>query len=165
MKRFYVAPLFISRKFAADSIFEFSGSIIYIHLLLNFLFLIGAKFFIKSVYHNLVKTKEDIKHVLIYGAGVSGLITYDALTNDTKVNNHVVGFIDDNTEKIGKKINMLPVYSLEDITKKISPYFRLLASFFSAILFLIIFNVLPIIFIKGLPFFSFITIISLKLII
>ena len=108
---------FISRKFAADSIFEFSGSIIYIHLLLNFLFLIGAKFFIKSVYHNLVKTKEDIKHVLIYGAGVSGLITYDALTNDTKVNNHVVGFIDDNTEKIGKKINMLPVYSLEDITK------------------------------------------------
>ena len=55
--------------------------------------------------------------MLIYGAGTSGLITYDALTNDKKTNNHVVGFIDDNTNKIGKKINLLPVYSLGDITK------------------------------------------------
>jgi FlaA1/EpsC-like NDP-sugar epimerase len=109
---------FVSRKFTDNGIFEFSGSIIYIHLLLNFLFLIGAKFFIKSVFRSLVRETLDLKHVLIYGAGTSGLITYDALTNDTKTNNHVVGFIDDNTEKIGKKINLLPVYSLEDITKR-----------------------------------------------
>lgn len=108
---------FISRKYELGPVFEFSGSIIYIHLLLNFLFLIGAKFFIKSVYRSLVKDTEDIKYVLIYGAGTSGLITYDALTNDTKTNNQVVGFIDDNTKKIGKKINLLPVYSLEGITK------------------------------------------------
>ncbi|MCB0463793.1 MAG: nucleoside-diphosphate sugar epimerase/dehydratase [Flavobacteriaceae bacterium] len=108
---------FISRKFQINSVLEFSGSIIYIHLLLNFLFLIGAKFFVKSVYHNLIKDSQDVKRVLIYGAGTSGLITYDALTNDTKTNNLVLGFIDDNSKKIGKKINLLPVYSLEDITK------------------------------------------------
>ena len=109
---------FINKKFQIDSIFEFDGSIIYIHLLLNFLFLIGAKFFIKSVYNNLIKDTQDIKKVLIYGAGSSGLITYDALTNDSKTNNQVVGFIDDNTDKIGKKINLLSVYSLKDITNK-----------------------------------------------
>ena len=54
---------FISRKFVVNGVFEFSGSIIYIHLLLNFLFLIGAKFFIKSVYRSLVKDNQDIKHV------------------------------------------------------------------------------------------------------
>jgi FlaA1/EpsC-like NDP-sugar epimerase len=110
---------FITRKFALSSLLEFSGSIIYIHLLLNFLFLIGAKFFIKSVYNSLVKDSQEIKQVLIYGAGTSGLITYDALTNDTKTNNQVIGFIDDNTEKIGKKINLLPVYNLDDLTKKL----------------------------------------------
>lgn len=108
---------FISRKYKLGPVFEFSGSIIYIHLLLNFLFLIGSKFFIKSIFRSIIKDSADIKNVLIYGAGTSGLITYDALTNDTKTNNCVVGFIDDNTKKIGKKINLLPVYSLEDITK------------------------------------------------
>ena len=108
---------FISRKYELGPVFEFSGSIIYIHLLLNFLFLIGSKFFIKSIFRSIVRDSADIKNVLIYGAGTSGLITYDALTNDTKTNNRVVGFIDDNTKKIGKKINLLPVYSLEDITK------------------------------------------------
>lgn len=108
---------FISRKYELGSKFEFSGSIIYIHLLLNFLFLIGAKFFIKSVFRSVLRDSSYIKHVLIYGAGTSGLITYDALSNDTKTNNRVIGFIDDNTKKIGKKINLLPVYSLEDITK------------------------------------------------
>lgn len=114
-----LAATFFSRKFQIISILEFSGSIIYIHLLLNFLFLIGAKFFIKSVYHSIIKDSQDIKHVLIYGAGTSGLITYDALTNDTKTNNRVLGFIDDNTDIIDKKINLLPVYSLESITKNL----------------------------------------------
>jgi len=112
-----LVTVFLGRKFEIASALEFSGSIIYIHLLLNILFLIGAKFFIKSVYHSIIQDSQNIKNVLIYGAGTSGLITYDALTNDKKTNNHVVGFIDDNTNKIGKKINLLPVYSLEDIIK------------------------------------------------
>ena len=108
----------VSKTFQINNVLEFSGSIIYIHLLLNFLFLIGAKFFVKSVYHSIVRDKQNIKNVLIYGAGTSGLITYDALTNDTKTNNQVVGFIDDNTSKVGKKMNLLPVYNIENIEKK-----------------------------------------------
>lgn len=110
---------FIIRKYEFSTLLEFSGSIIYIHLLLNFLFLIGAKFFIKSVYHSIVRDNQGIKNVLIYGAGSSGIITYNALTNDTKTNNNAIGFIDDNPKKIGKKINLLSVYNLEEITPKI----------------------------------------------
>ncbi|MEZ4796619.1 MAG: nucleoside-diphosphate sugar epimerase/dehydratase [Flavobacteriaceae bacterium] len=109
---------FIFKKYAIESTLEFSGSIIYIHLLLNFLFLVGARFFIKSVYRSLKSYKEGIKNILIYGAGTSGMITYDALNSDTKSNNNVIGFIDDNPKKIGKKINLVLVHAFDEVTQE-----------------------------------------------
>ena len=107
---------FFSRKFInEDSIFNISGSIIYIHLLLNILFLIGAKLFIKSLYNHITQDFQSISNVLIFGAGNSGMLTYDAIQNDTKNGFEVVGFIDDDERKIGKKINLLKVYSIESI--------------------------------------------------
>ncbi|WP_053992529.1 nucleoside-diphosphate sugar epimerase/dehydratase [Mangrovimonas sp. TPBH4] len=107
-----IITTYFSRKYNYESIFNISGSIIYIHLLLNILFLIGAKLFIKSMYNSLIQDLQPITNVLIYGAGSSGMITYDAITNDPKTNHNVVGFIDDNESKIGKKIDLLYVYSL-----------------------------------------------------
>jgi FlaA1/EpsC-like NDP-sugar epimerase len=113
-----IVSTFFSRRFNYDSIFNISGSIIYIHLLLNILNLVGFKLFIKSMYNKLLQEIITQKHVLIFGAGSSGMITYDAITNDPKNSHQVIGFIDDNERKIGKKINTLPVYSLEEITTK-----------------------------------------------
>lgn len=111
---------FLSRKvIAKDSMFNISGSIIYIHLLLNILFLIGAKVFIKSIYSYITQDSISNSKTLIFGAGNSGMITYDAIERDTKSGIEVVGFIDDDERKIGKKINLLPVLPLE----KISPEF------------------------------------------
>ncbi len=107
---------FLSRKYLGeDSIFNISGSIIYIHLLLNILFLIGAKLFIKSLYNQITQDTNTIANVLIFGAGNSGMLTYDAIENDTKNGFEVVGFIDDDERKIGKKINLLKVYSINSI--------------------------------------------------
>lgn len=113
-----IISTFFSRRFHFDSIFNISGSIIYIHLLLNILFLVGFKLFIKSIYNKLMQDFKTQKRILIFGAGSSGMITYDAITNDPKNSHIVVGFIDDNESKIGKKINTLSVYSLEKITPK-----------------------------------------------
>ncbi len=110
-----IACTFISRKFDEASIFNISGSIIYIHLLLNILFLIGAKLFIKSLYNYITQDFKTISNVLIFGAGNSGMLTYDALKNDTKTGVEIVGFIDDDERKIGKKINLLKVYSIDQI--------------------------------------------------
>lgn len=114
---------YISRKlFFEDNLFNISGSIIYIHLLLNILFLIGAKLFIKSIYNFITQDNETVSNVLIFGAGNSGMLTYDAIQNDTKNGFEVVGFIDDDERKIGKKINLLKVYHIssidEDFIKK-----------------------------------------------
>jgi len=107
---------FLSRKFfSEDSILNISGSIIYIHLLLNILFLIGAKLFIKSIYNYITQESQTTSNVLIFGAGNSGMLTYDAIQNDTKNSFEVVGFIDDDERKIGKKINLLKVYHISSI--------------------------------------------------
>ncbi|WP_318036606.1 polysaccharide biosynthesis protein [Winogradskyella bathintestinalis] len=107
---------FFSRKFIGESsVLNISGSIIYIHLLLNILFLIGAKLFIKSLYNHITQDFKTISKVLIFGAGNSGMLTYDAIRNDTKNGVEVVGFIDDDERKINKKINLLNVYSIDTI--------------------------------------------------
>ena len=111
-----IVTTFFSRKFNYDSIFNISGSVIYIHLMLNILFIIGFKLFIKSMYNHVMQDFKNKKRVMIYGAGSSGMLTYDAITNDPKNSHEVVAFIDDNERKIGKKINTLYVYSLKKIT-------------------------------------------------
>lgn len=113
-----IVTTFLSREYQFDVVFDIPGSIIYIHLLLNIFFLVGSKFFVKSLYRSIVTDFEEQKSVLIYGAGTSGMITYDAVTNDPKSNIKVVGFIDDNDSKAGKKINLLNVYEPEKITKE-----------------------------------------------
>lgn len=119
---------FLSRKYEALPLLNISGSIIYIHLLLNILFLIGLKVFIKSVYRRITTNIDDINPIvktLIYGAGDSGMITYDVLNNDTKINHEIIGFIDDNPKKIGKKINLVNVFGLDQITAEFIKKHRL----------------------------------------
>ncbi|OUS02957.1 polysaccharide biosynthesis protein [Flavobacteriales bacterium 33_180_T64] len=111
-----IISTFFSRRLNYEGIFNISGSIIYIHLLLNILFLVGFKLFIKSMYNKLMQDFKTQKRILIFGAGSSGMITYDAITNDPKSSHEIIGFIDDNDSKIGKKINTLTVYSLDKIT-------------------------------------------------
>jgi len=113
-----IITTFLSRYFYLESYYNIPGSIIYIHLLLNILFLIGFKLFIKSLYYNLTQDFTTFKNVLIYGAGSSGMITYDAINNDPATTFEVVGFIDDNDQKVGKKINLLKVYRFDQITRE-----------------------------------------------
>ncbi|MEZ4802644.1 MAG: nucleoside-diphosphate sugar epimerase/dehydratase [Gelidibacter sp.] len=107
---------FVSRQYDFEDFYDIPGSIIYIHLLLNILFLIGFKFFIKSLFNSLTQDFKSLKNVLIFGAGSSGMITYDAINNDPKSQLEIVGFIDENEQKIGKKINLLNVYGFDKIT-------------------------------------------------
>ncbi|WP_299390915.1 nucleoside-diphosphate sugar epimerase/dehydratase [uncultured Gelidibacter sp.] len=114
-----IVSTFFSRKYIQNEIFNVPGSIIYIHLLLNIFFLIGFKLFIKSMYNALSSDFVDTKKIMIYGAGNNGMITYDAISNDPKKSYIVIGFIDDNESKVGKKIDLLPVYNLKSITPEL----------------------------------------------
>jgi len=109
---------FIARKFDLGEVFNISGSVIYIHLLLNIFFLTAFKFFIKSLYRLISTDSNKLSKVLIYGGGDSGRITYEAISQDAKSNMKVIGFIDDDTSKTGKTIDRLNVYPPSKITKE-----------------------------------------------
>ena len=98
-----IISTFFSRRFNYNEIFDIPGSIIYIHLLLNVALIIGFKLLIKSLYNSITNDFVPTKNVLIFGAGNSGMITYDAISKDPKNSYRVIGFIDDNESKVGKK--------------------------------------------------------------
>jgi len=86
-------------------------SIIVVHYLLNVVVLIASRFVFKMLYSRAVLEFKIQTNVLIYGAGDSGFITHSALVKDTKQGFNVVGFIDDNLSKVGKRIDGVMVYN------------------------------------------------------
>jgi len=96
--------------------FHIPPSIIIIHYLVTTFVLILSRFIFKAFYEAISIELESIHNLLIYGAGNSGLITLNALNRDSKAKYQVVGFIDDNTNKVGKKIDRVRIYDKESIT-------------------------------------------------
>ncbi len=105
----------VGRKFSFNQIFNIPLSIIYIHYLLNIVLLVSSRFVFKELYKYFISDLKMNTNVLIYGAGNSGLITYEAIKSDIHNKYNVVGFIDDNSSKKGKNIDMVKVYCPEDI--------------------------------------------------
>ena len=92
-----------------------SPIIIIIHFLISVYFLITARIFFKAIFISLVDYGEKSKkNVLIYGAGQSGIITLNTLSQDSKSDINVIGFIDDNSSKIGKTLAGIKIYSSEE---------------------------------------------------
>ena len=93
-------------------------SIIVLHALLSFVLLSSSRLLFKMLYKHLKCKLMSSKRVLIYGAGDSGIVTYNALINNVKSNFNVVGFIDDDTKKKGKSINGISIFLKKCITKE-----------------------------------------------
>lgn len=107
----------VNRQMGYMADFTIPLSIIIIHSLLAFIALTASRYIFKTLYYNLVKKFKISKSVLIYGAGESGILTYNALTNHTASSARVVGYIDDDHNKVGKRINGVRVYSREELSE------------------------------------------------
>ncbi len=110
---------FADRKFDITNRFAVPYSVLTIHYLLNIIILIASRYIFKRViFRVLTEYKAPIKS-LIYGAGDAGLLTYATLNNELNTSpNTVIGFIDDDKKKIGKKYNRVKVYNSKTITKE-----------------------------------------------
>ncbi len=105
-----------NREFGLIDSFTIPLSIIITHSLIGFIALTAARYVFKTLYFNVVKKFKLTKNVLIYGAGESGILTYNAMTNQTSSSSRVIGYIDDDLKKVGKNINGIPVYSKQDLS-------------------------------------------------
>ncbi len=106
-----------NRQFELVDNFTIPLSIIIIHSLISFVSLTASRYIFKSMFSSLSNEFKSSKKVLIYGAGQSGILTYDAITNHSKINTKVVGYIDNDIKKKGKQINGVVVYGPEVLTE------------------------------------------------
>ncbi len=109
----------LNRHFDILKGFTIPLSIIIIHSLLAFIGLASARYVFKTLFQNLGKPIKRTKNILIYGAGESGIVTYEALNNHATSNMKVIGFIDDDKKKSGKTINGVAVFD----NKVLNEYF------------------------------------------
>ncbi|CAM1333923.1 polysaccharide biosynthesis protein [Tenacibaculum aestuariivivum] len=98
--------------------FTIPKSIIIIHYLISVLVLITSRYVFKAFFEIISSELSTVTNVFIYGAGDSGLTTYAALNRDTENKYEVLGFIDDDEKKTGKKINRIKIYNIKSIDKE-----------------------------------------------
>ncbi len=106
-----------NRQFDSIANITIPLSIIIIHSLISFVMLTASRYVFKTMYHRITGGIKVSRNVMIYGAGSSGILTYGALTNHSKSDVKVLGYIDNDDKKIGKNINGVPVFSENILTE------------------------------------------------
>jgi FlaA1/EpsC-like NDP-sugar epimerase len=109
--------VFANRSFNVIADFTIPISIIVIHALFSFVALSGSRLLFKMAYNHLKCKYVSCKRILIYGAGDSGIVTYNALISNVKERFQVIGFIDDNYRKKGKSIDGIAIFNKEKVTQ------------------------------------------------
>jgi FlaA1/EpsC-like NDP-sugar epimerase len=110
--------VFINSFFQSLNAFTIPISIIIIHYFVNIFILTLSRFIFKSFFQIVTTELGVVTNVLIYGAGDSGIITSGALNKDTQRNYEIIGFIENDINKINKKIDGIKIYGIEKITSE-----------------------------------------------
>ena len=114
-----IVMVVLNRKFEVMNNFTVPLTIIIIHSLLSFIGLTASRYVFKAIYNSYVVSsrKTVLKNVIIYGAGEAGILTFNALTSNSKNRVKVVGYISRDQQKVGKQINGINVYGKEVLTE------------------------------------------------
>ncbi len=98
-------------SYRAIGIFIVPFSIIIIEFLISEFVMISGRLLVKVIYMELKNPSREKTGVLIYGAGEAGLITKRTLDRDKGTRYKVVGFIDDDPGKSGKKLEGITIHN------------------------------------------------------
>jgi FlaA1/EpsC-like NDP-sugar epimerase len=105
------------RYYFYDGFYLFPISVLIVEFFVSFFTLLSVRFTIKFLYLESKKDKNNIyERVLIYGTGISGIITKKTIEKDTRISYDVFGFIDDNEKIQGSRIQGLNVYKFSEIS-------------------------------------------------
>jgi FlaA1/EpsC-like NDP-sugar epimerase len=102
-----------------DGYFLFPSSVLVMEFLVSFFLIISLRFSVKLIYLESIKNKENKQRVLIYGAGVSGLITKRTIEKDSHFSYEIVGFVDDNPKIKGTRLEGVKIFHASQTRKLI----------------------------------------------
>jgi len=122
VKATFVSSVFFAvfgliRNIYLDGSYLFPTSVLILEFLASTVFIVGSRFAIKLVYLESTKSKEIDKEILIYGAGISGLITKRTIEKDPETAVKIVGFIDDNKKLSGNRLEGVKIYHTSELKK------------------------------------------------
>ena len=90
-------------------------SIVLLEFIISTFFIIFYRLFIRSIYSEYSTTARRTYNVLIYGAGFFGVTTERSISREANGKYKVVGFVDEDPQKIGKRIGGLNIYGNEEL--------------------------------------------------
>jgi len=105
------------RYYFYDGYFLFPSSVLIMEYLICFFLMTVARFAVKLWYLESVKNKEEHVRVMLYGAGISGLIAKRTIERDIRLSYKIIGFIDDNKKIVGTRLEGIPVYHTSALEK------------------------------------------------
>ena len=79
-----------------------------LYLILGILMIL-SRMFMQRVYNEFFRRRRPSVNVVIYGAGAAGMISYNALKQESNYEYHVLAFIDDDMSKVNQQLNGVPV--------------------------------------------------------
>lgn len=92
--------------------------LVVLHYLLTISSLVFLRILYKRMYLQFVQSHSQSKNLLIYGAGTSGIITYNALKAEGHFSRILCAFVDDNPKLHNSRINGVKVICPKQVTKE-----------------------------------------------
>jgi FlaA1/EpsC-like NDP-sugar epimerase len=124
IKRVFVAvslstlifAVLIPVRYLIDGYYFLPISIVIVEYLASIAVLLFFRFAVKLLYirKNRKQFQSD-KNILIYGAGISGLITKRTIEQDPIIQYNIVGFVDDNPKLKKTRIEDIPIYHSDNL--------------------------------------------------
>lgn len=128
IKRIFLAVLTCSVIFVAlgllrysfvDNYFLFPSSVLFVEFLASVFLMISSRFAVKLLNLESTKNSGASERVLLYGAGVSGLITKRTIEKDTRLSYKIVGFLDSNKKISKNRLEGTTIYHTSKLQKLI----------------------------------------------
>ncbi|NRA10847.1 MAG: polysaccharide biosynthesis protein [Crocinitomicaceae bacterium] len=107
------------KYYYVDGAYFFPTSVLIVELFFSTAFIVGSRFAIKLIHMESTRSKDVDEVVLIYGAGISGLITKRTIEKDQATGYRIAGFIDDNKKQSGNRLEGITIYHSSDLEKVI----------------------------------------------
>lgn len=102
---------YMGRVKVVNDIFNIPLSILIIHYVTLTALMMLVRVFIRMFYEMIITPYSRKKNVLVFGAGSTGLIVRQIISNDRAMELNVLGFIDDSKKMQKKQISGIPIFS------------------------------------------------------
>jgi FlaA1/EpsC-like NDP-sugar epimerase len=108
-----------ARFYFFDEVYLFPLSVLIVEAMTSFVLMLSSRFSIKLLYLESIKSKKEEERVLIYGAGISGLITKRTIEKDARLHYSLIGFLDNNRKMSGTRLEGMQIYGTYALEKLI----------------------------------------------